>query len=51
MAKRKSKGVIQQHTYVRDTTKVGKPRTPKVFKKKGNAAARTSSSGNGSRIR
>jgi len=31
--------------------KIGKPRTSKLFRKKGNAPARTSKSGNGSRVR
>jgi hypothetical protein len=30
---------------------VGKPRTSKLFRKKGNACARTSKKGNGKRIR
>ena len=37
--------------HVANIIKVGKPRTSKVFKKKGNAAARTSKRGNGKRIR
>jgi len=36
---------------VANRVKIGKPRTSKIFRKKGNAAARTSSKGNGSRIR
>ena len=31
--------------------KVGKPRTSKIFRKKGNAPSRTSGRGNGKRIR
>ena len=47
MAKRK-------HEYdpaVSNRVKIGKPRTSKVFRKKGNRPSRTSSKGNGSRIR
>ena len=36
---------------VANRVKIGKPRTSRVFKKKGNRPARTSSKGNGSRIR
>ena len=36
---------------VSNRVKVGKPRTSKIFRKKGNRPARTSSKGNGARIR
>ena len=36
---------------IANRVKVGKPRTSKIFRKKGNSASRTSKSGNGSRIR
>ena len=44
----------KKHGYdpsISNRIKIGKPRTNKLFKKKGNAAARTSKSGNGSRVR
>ena len=44
----------KQHGYdpsISNRVKIGKPRTSKIFRKKGNAAARTSSKGNGSKIR
>jgi len=36
---------------IANRVKIGKPRTSKLFRKKGNAPARTSKSGNGSRVR
>jgi hypothetical protein len=36
---------------VANRVKIGKPRTSRIFGKKGNAAARTSRKGNGSKIR
>jgi len=36
---------------VANRVKIGKPRTSKIFRKKGNSPSRTSRSGNGSRIR
>ncbi len=36
---------------IANRVKIGKPRTSKIFRKKGNACARTSKKGNGSRIR
>ena len=44
----------KQHGYdssVANRIKIGKPRTSKIFRKKGNAPSRTSKSGNGSKIR
>ena len=45
------KNLAQQKAHVGKLIKIGKGRTSKVFRKKGNAAARTSSKGNGSKIR
>ena len=45
------KQITQRSAHIDDMNKVGKPRTSKVFRKKGNAAARTSSKGNGKKIR
>ena len=45
------KNIEQQKAHVGRMIKVGKGRTSKIFRKKGNAAARTSKKGNGSRIR
>jgi len=36
---------------VANRVSVGKPRTSKLFRKKGNAAAKTSKKGNGKRLR
>ena len=36
---------------IANRVKIGKPRTSKIFRKKGNAASRTSKRGNGSRVR
>tara|TARA_Y100000034_G_C6666951_1_gene292634 strand:- start:233 stop:376 length:144 start_codon:yes stop_codon:yes gene_type:complete len=36
---------------IANRVKIGKPRTSKIFRKKGNAPARTSRSGNGSRVK
>ena len=36
---------------VANRVSVGKPRTSKIFRKKGNPAARTSKTGNGKRLR
>jgi len=36
---------------IANRVKIGKPRTSKIFKKKGNAASRTSKIGNGARVR
>ena len=47
MAKRKS----GYDSSVANRVKIGKPRTSKVFRKKGNKPARTSRLGNGSKIR
>ena len=44
----------KKHGYdpsIANRVKIGKPRTSKVFRKKGNAPARTSRRGNGSKIR
>ena len=44
----------KKHGYdssVSNRIKIGKPRTSKIFKKKGNAPSRTSKRGNGSRVR
>jgi len=35
----------------KDRVKVGKPRTSKIFRKKGNPPSRTSKKGNGARVR
>jgi len=48
MAK-KNQAQLDSHTA--NITKVGSPRTSKLFSKKGNAAARTSKRGNGKRLR
>ena len=47
MAKRKS----GYDPSIANRVKIGNPRTSKVFRKKGNAASRTSRKGNGSRIK
>jgi|TARA_R100000458_G_scaffold59854_1_gene72230 hypothetical protein len=47
MAKRKS----GYDPSVANRVKIGKPRTSKIFRKKGNAPSRTSKKGNGSKIR
>ena len=47
MAKKK----IGYDPSIANRVKVGKPRTSKIFRKKGNRPARTSRTGNGSRIR
>ncbi len=36
---------------IADRIKIGKPRTSKVFRKKGNSPSRTSKKGNGARVR
>jgi hypothetical protein len=36
---------------IANRVKIGKPRTSKVFRKKGNPASRTSKRGNGARVR
>ena len=36
---------------IANRVKIGKPRTSKIFRKKGNVPARTSKNGNGSKIR
>ena len=44
----------KKHGYdpsISNRIKIGKPRTSKIFRKKGNRPSRTSSKGNGSRIR
>ena len=46
-----SKGNSSYNSTVAERVKLGKPRTSKIFKKKGNAASRTSKKGNGSRVR
>ena len=46
-----NKNASQQNAHVGNMLKVGKGRTSKVFKKKGNSPARTSSKGNGARVR
>ena len=46
-----SKGNSSYNSTVAERVKLGKPRTSKIFKKKGNAASRTSKSGNGARVR
>ena len=45
------KNISQQRAHVGNMLKVGKGRTSKIFKKKGNAPAHTSRKGNGSKIR
>ena len=45
------KNVAQQNAHVSNMLKIGKGRTSKIFRKKGNSPARTSSKGNGSKIR
>ena len=47
MAKKK----IGYDPSIANRVKIGKPRTSKIFGKKGNAAARTSKKGNGSKIK
>lgn len=47
MAKKK----IGYDPSIANRVKVGKPRTSKIFSKKGNRPARTSKRGNGARIR
>ena len=47
----KKPNIAQQKAHVGNILKVGKGRTSKIFKKKGNAPARTSSKGNGSKVR
>ena len=46
-----AKQIIQHDSHVSNIKKVGKPRTSKIFNKKGNAPSRTSKSGNGARLR
>ena len=36
---------------IANRVKVGKPRTSKIFRKKGNACSKTSKRGNGARVR
>jgi len=48
MAK-KNQAAVDSHTA--NIKKVGKPRTSKVFRKKGNAPSKTCKSGNGTRIK
>jgi hypothetical protein len=36
---------------IADRIKIGKPRTSKIFRKKGNACSKTSKRGNGARVR
>ena len=45
------KNEAQHRAHVSNNMKVGLRRTPTVFKRKGNAPARTSRRGNGSKIR
>jgi len=47
MAKKK----IGYDPSIANRVKIGKPRTSKIFRKKGNRPSRTSSKGNGNRIR
>ena len=46
-----AKGKSGYDPSVANRVKIGNPRTSKVFRKKGNRPARTSSKGNGARIR
>ena len=46
-----AKGNSSYNSTVANRVKIGKPRTSKIFRKKGNACARTSKKGNGSRVR
>jgi len=46
-----SKGKSGYDPSIANRVKVGKPRTSKIFRKKGNSASRTSKSGNGARVR
>jgi len=47
MAKRKA----GHDPSIANRVKVGKPRTSKIFRKKGNPASRTSKRGNGARVK
>jgi hypothetical protein len=45
------KNIVQQRTHIGNMIKIGKGRTSKIFRKKGNTPARTSRKGNGSKIK
>ena len=47
----KGKGNKNYDSTVAERVKIGKPRTSKIFRKKGNACSRTSKRGNGARVR
>jgi len=46
-----AKGKSGYDPSIANRVKIGKPRTSKIFRKKGNSPSRTSKSGNGSRVR
>jgi hypothetical protein len=46
-----AKQTIQQDAHVSNIKKIGKPRTSKIFRKKGNKPSVTSRKGNGKRIK
>jgi len=46
-----AKGKSGHDPSIANRVKIGKPRTSKIFKKKGNSPSRTSKRGNGSRTR
>ena len=46
-----AKGNSGYDSSVANRVKIGKPRTSKIFRKKGNACSRTSKKGTGSKIR
>ena len=43
--------IAQKQAHVGNMVKIGKGRTSKIFRKKGNSPSRTSSKGNGARVR
>jgi hypothetical protein len=46
-----AKGKSGHDPSIANRVKIGKPRTSKIFRKKGNACSRTSKRGNGSKVR
>jgi len=46
-----SKGKSGYDPSIANRVKIGKPRTSKIFRKKGNACSRTSKRGNGAKVR
>ena len=46
-----SKGKSGYDPSIANRVKIGKPRTSKIFRKKGNACSRTSKRGNGARVK